>query len=167
MDKKHDEMMIDEKRRISDELLMEISAYINAYYREDEVRHSIAMAPCMEAKAMKLPDFAYRKAAGDVSLEDMLDDIDAGFSETLLALIDRSGKTDAEVYKKAHVDRKLFSKIRNNPEYRPSKATAIAFAIALELDIEEAKDFIGRAGYALSHSSKFDIIIEFYKRQKI
>ena len=92
----------------------------------------------------------------------LLKDLDAGFSETLLQLIDRTGKKDSEIYKKANVDRKLFSKIRNNMDYRPSKITALAFAFALELDVEEAKDFIGRAGFALSHSSKFDVIVEYF-----
>ena len=64
------------------------------------------------------------------------------------------------------MDRKLFSKIRNNPDYKPSKATAIAFAIALELSLDETRDFIARAGYALSHSNKFDVIIEFFIKQK-
>lgn len=96
------------------------------------------------------------------SLEALLQNTDAGFSETLLRLIDRVGKKDSEIYKKANVDRKLFSKIRNNPTYRPSKATALAFAIALELNLEETKDLIGRAGYALTRSSKFDIIVEFF-----
>ena len=100
------------------------------------------------------------------SLDDMLDKLDAGFSETLLKLIDRTGKKDSEIYKKANVDRKLFSKIRNTPDYKPSKTTAIAFAIALELDLEETKDFIARAGFALSRSSKFDVIIEYFIRQK-
>ena len=100
------------------------------------------------------------------SLDDMLDELDASFSETLLKLIDRTGKKDSEIYKKANVDRKLFSKIRNNPDYKPSKATAIAFAIALELDLEETKDFIARAGFALSRSSKFDVIIEYFIKQK-
>ena len=96
----------------------------------------------------------------------MLDELDAGFSETLLKLIDRTGKKDSEIYKKANVDRKLFSKIRNNPDYKPSKATAIAFAIALELDLDETKDFIAHAGFALSRSSKFDVIIEYFIKQK-
>ena len=100
------------------------------------------------------------------SLDDELDELDAGFSETLLKLIDRTGKKDSEIYKKANVDRKLFSKIRSNPDYRPSKATAIAFAIALELDLEETRDFIARAGFALSRSSKFDVIIEYFIKQK-
>ena len=103
--------------------------------------------------------------AGD-SLDDWLLELDAGFSETLLKLIDRTGKKDSEIYKKANVDRKLFSKIRNNPDYKPSKTTAIAFAIALELGLDETKDFIARAGYALSRSSKFDVIIEYFIKQK-
>ena len=92
----------------------------------------------------------------------LMKNLDAGFSETLLKLIDRTGKKDSEIYKKANVDRKLFSKIRNNMDYKPSKTTALAFAFALELGIEETKDFIGRAGFALSHSSKFDVIVEYF-----
>ena len=92
----------------------------------------------------------------------LLKDLDAGFSETLLQLIDRTGKKDSEIYKKANVDRKLFSKIKNNMDDRPSKTTALAFAFALELDIDETVDFIGRAGFALSHSSKFDVIVEYF-----
>lgn len=95
-------------------------------------------------------------------LSQLLKNLDAGFSETLLKLIDRTGKKDSEIYKMANVDRKLFSKIRNNPNYKPSKSTALAFAFALKLDIDETKDFIGRAGYALSHSNKFDVIAEYF-----
>ena len=101
-------------------------------------------------------------AAARPDLEELLSKTDAGFSETLLKLIDRTGKKDAEIYKKANIDRKLFSKIRSNPAYKPSKPTAVAFAIALELDLDETRDFIGRAGFALTHSSKFDIIVEYF-----
>ena len=95
-------------------------------------------------------------------LDDMLRETDAGFAETLLKLIDRTGKKDSEIYKKANIDRQLFSKIRKNKYYQPSKPTAVAFAIALELDLAQTKDFLARAGFALSHSSKFDIIIEYF-----
>ena len=89
-------------------------------------------------------------------------EVDSTFSETLIRLIDRKGLKDSEVYKKANIDRKLFSKIKNNPYYKPGKVTAIAFAIALELSLDETKDFIRKAGYALTHRSKFDIIIEYF-----
>ena len=104
-------------------------------------------------------------SAGTMSTDDLkklLGELDAGFSETLLHLIDQTGKKDSEIYNKANADRKLFSKIRNNMDYRPSKPTAVGFAFALELNLEETKDFIGRAGYALSHSSKFDVIVEYF-----
>lgn len=110
-------------------------------------------APHKKQAAPKLSHF---------TLLDRLRKTDAGFSETLLQLIDRSGHKDSEIYKKANIDRKHFSKIRNNPSYQPSKSTAIAFAIALELDLEGTKDLIGRAGYALTNSSKFDVIIEYF-----
>ena len=106
------------------------------------------------------PMSVHAKAADD--LTEMLENLDAGFSETLLQLIDRTGRKDSEIYRKANVDRKLFSKIRNNADYRPSKTTALAFAFALELDIDETRDFIARAGFALSRSSKFDIIVEYF-----
>ena len=95
----------------------------------------------------------------------MLRQEDAGFTETLLRLIDRTGKKDSQIYKKANLSKQHFSKIRNNPHYRPTKATALALAVALELDLDETRDLIGRAGYALTNSSKFDLIIRYFIQQ--
>ena len=159
--------------QISGKLFADIAEYIDDHYVDihadviSERRRSMSIfgsrgkAVCEEAKSM--PMMAPSFVGG---LDDLLAHLDAGFSETLLKLIDKSGKKDSEIYKKANVDRKLFSKIRNNPYYNPSKTTAIAFAIALELDLDETRDLIARAGYALSASSKFDVIIEYFIRQK-
>ena len=100
--------------------------------------------------------------AASMSLEELLVQEDAGFAETLLKLIDQTGKKDSEIYKKANLSKQHFSKIRNNPRYQPTKATAIALALALELDLEATRDLIGRAGFALTNSSKFDLIIRYF-----
>ena len=96
------------------------------------------------------------------SLDDWLSGIDASFSTTLLALIDARGLTDAEVYKRANMSRQLFSKIRSDAAYRPTKKTALALAVALHLNLDETADLLRRAGFALSHSSKADIIVEYF-----
>ncbi|MCQ2405631.1 MAG: macro domain-containing protein [Oscillospiraceae bacterium] len=111
----------------------------------------------------KTEEKAY-SSAGDESLEEKLRRLDRGFSETLLSMIDASGKSDPEVYRKANIDRKLFSKIKNDPHYKPSKQTVIAFAMALELSIEETESFLALAGFALSPASAADIIVEHFIR---
>lgn len=107
--------------------------------------------------APSAPSFPSQEA----SLETRLKHLDKTFQEYLFMLIDRRGLSDTDVYKKANIDRKHFSKIRSNAGYKPSKKTALALAIALELNLDETKDLIGRAGLALSPSIMFDRIIEY------
>jgi len=95
-------------------------------------------------------------------IDDLVGNLDEPFNATLLRLIDSKGKTDAQIYKRANIDRKLFSKIRIGKGYLPSKRTVIALAIALELSLDETSDLLNRAGYSISHSQKFDVIIEYF-----
>ena len=152
--------------QIGNKLFADIAAYIDDHYVDTHAnlrRERLRRKDVAESRMLTACEDAPMAASG---LDEALAHLDAGFSETLLKLIDRSGKKDAEVYKKANVDRKLFSKIRNNPDYKPSKPTAVAFAIALELNLDETRDLIARAGYALGPSSKFDVIIEYFITQR-
>lgn len=160
---------------LSEKLLRGVASFIDENYVQEKrllqrgmpgLRRNAPRAPraetaCLDdAPACALPPRPQR------SLAQLLEKTDAGFSETLLKLIDRSGKKDSEIYTRANLTRQHFSKIRNNPDYRPTKATALALAIALELDLEQTRDLIGRAGYALTNSSKFDVIIMYFLRER-
>ena len=153
---------------LSEKLFKSVSSYIDANYVSDKMNleYGTSKLRRFDYEEMLLRESSYEITSKMPNLDGMLNNLDKGFSETLLALIDRTGEKDSEIYKKANVDRKLFSKIRNNADYRPSKTTAIAFAIALELSMDETDDLLARAGIALSQSNKFDVIVRYFIENK-
>ena len=175
-----------ESYHISKDLFDHVSSYIDAHYVQKVAQREYEDPICMEncdvdrrrnliSQSTTASSMCYN-AAGErsktvttfkkYSIKDIVGELEDSFTETLFRYIDDRGLTDPEVYKRANLDRKLFSKIRKNKSYQPSKTTALALAIALKLTLEETKDFIAKAGYALTHSSKADIIVEYFITKK-
>lgn len=152
---------------ISEELLGKVECYIDQNYvdghsvRCRELLNSEVQAMCANYEPTMTPIGA-APAAKPKMLDDLIEDMDEPFNVALLRLIDAKGKTDAEVYKRANIDRKLFSKIRTGKGYMPGKRTILALAVSLELTLKETDDLLEKAGYALSHSQIFDVIVEFF-----
>ena len=155
---------------IGDKLYKEVKSYIDEHYVEThEVKRRRHLnttqnipVELKEELFSKIEKQAAFPSKTKKSLDDLIGNLDESFSDMLLKLIDAKDMTDIVVYKRANLDRKLFSKIRSNVGYMPSKRTAVALAIALRLSLDETNDFLKRAGYALSHAVKFDVIIEYF-----
>jgi O-acetyl-ADP-ribose deacetylase (regulator of RNase III) len=128
-----------------------------------------AAAPSASAAPSAAPRGSKRRERQKLpgTLRNLLSHLDAGFSETLLAMIDERDLKDAQVYKRANLSRQHFSKIRSNPLYRPTKQTVLALAVALELSLDETQLLLQRAGFALSHADRRDVIVEFFIREGI
>lgn len=157
-----------EEVAVSEKLFQAVEQYIDDIYagerfeapremrrqvdREEAAAGSFAYMPCLAPSGPTMDMY---------TLAEMLDQVDESFGKTVLRKIDEKGMTDVECYKRANIDRRLFNKIKNEPNYRPGKQTALAIAIALRLTLSETKELLMKAGFALSHSNKADIVVEY------
>jgi len=161
---------------ISEDVHDAVKSYVSKHYIDEQ---AASRRKCPDTEKRMLPDsdmeslgvsspfmastaFTGHIAEPAARLDDLVGNLDEPFSATLLRLIDKAGKKDAEIYRRANIDRRLFSKIRSHTGYAPGKATVLAFAVALELTLDQTADLLGRAGFALSRSRKFDVIVEYF-----
>ena len=148
---------------VSEKLFRAVEQYIDDVYVDEryDAPREMQRRAYSRQQTLYAPAESAPRAGADLDLETLLGQVDESFGQMLLRKIDEQGMTDAECYKRANVDRRLFHKIKNNPGYRPGKQTALAFAIALRLSLAETKELLMKAGFALSHSSKVDIVVEY------
>lgn len=175
------------------DIIAEIGRYIDQYYqppRNDDIKLDPEMQTIFDRitnfrekrtcemvrespakyhakQVRKEPEKTQPSAASRRTIDHLLGQMEETFSQRLLRMIDEKALKDSDVYTKAGIDRRHFSKIKNNEAYSPSKKTVLAFAIALELSLDEAKDLLQSAGYALSRSSKTDVIMAYFLQNRI
>ena len=157
---------------IGSKLFQGIEQYIDDHYAAKTVDSRRRMDDAFEgthrfaskcaSPALPCAPSAMSEYAAPLSLEDALEQIDESFSQMIARKITEKGLKNSDCYKKANIDKKLFSKIYNDIHYKPKKQTALALAVALELSLPETKELLMKAGLAFSHSEKFDIIVEFF-----
>jgi O-acetyl-ADP-ribose deacetylase (regulator of RNase III) len=159
--------------KLSEKLFQDVAAYIDQKYVdawEDATYGSVEPVrnrrrrERIESKAM-MP-MACEAVAAPMDLDSFLKKKDAGFVETLLELIQKSGHKNSTIYKRANISKQHFSKLINDPKAAITKPVAVALALALELDLAQTRDLIGRAGYTLTNSSYFDLVIQFHIEKK-
>ncbi len=152
-----------ESYHLSKRLFKTIHSYINDNFVKS---HWITSPSAEEERRWSLQQTmvanAMMPAPSKGDLEHVINQVAETFTEMLLRLIDEKGYADPDVYQRANIDRRLFSKIRSNLQYKPSKNSALALAIALELNLDQTKDLLARAGYAMSSASKFDLIVQYF-----
>ena len=144
-----------------DTVVMDAQTYYNAMKQLGTVPKQTVHEPLHTHHRPASGAMPFLEDAKTGGLDDVLNRAGETFTQSLLRLIDTKGYKDADIYKRADVDRRLFSKIRSNTDYQPRKQTALALALALELNLDEAVDLISRAGYALSPSSVSDLIVQY------
>lgn len=150
------------KKRTEQKVLREGAQYTNS--KPEEIPEEFDISTMQKTKIKKGMSSTI---SVNRNIDNLMNQLEETFSQRLLRMIDERGMTDSEVYTRAYVDRRHFSKIRKDVNYVPNKKTVLAFTIALELSLDEAKDLLGSAGFALSRSSKTDIIVAYFLQNKI
>ena len=150
------------KKRTEQKVLREEAQYTNS--KPEEIPEEFDISTMQKTKIKKGMSSTI---SVNRNIDNLMNQLEETFSQRLLRMIDERGMTDSEAYTKAYVDRRHFSKIRKDVNYVPNKKTVLAFTIALELSLDEAKDLVGSAGFALSRSSKTDIIVAYFLQNKI